>query len=88
MNISQVKCNFCGKEMDEFDNLFDFSVSKRVGYGSIHDGDMLELKLCCSCFDKIMGSCAINPFIEEPEDDLLEEQYEAYMNEVGGSYAD
>ncbi len=58
-----IKCNFCGKEMDEFDIMSGFTISKKIGYGSIHDGEEVDLKLCCACFDRVTHACVIDPFI-------------------------
>lgn len=49
------KCTMCGNELDEFDTELNFSIHKKIGYGSIHDGDKLDLDLCCECFDKLMS---------------------------------
>ena len=58
-----IKCNFCVKEMDEFDVMSDFTISKKIGYGSVHDGEEVDLKLCCACFDRVTHACVIDPFI-------------------------
>lgn len=49
--------------MDEFDIMSDFAISKKIGYGSIHDGEEVDLKLCCACFDRVTHACVIDPFI-------------------------
>lgn len=49
--------------MDEFDVMSDFTISKRIGYGSIHDGEMVNLRFCCTCFDRVTHACTIDPFI-------------------------
>lgn len=67
------RCNLCGKEFDEFDNQEGFSISNEgrntIGYGSAHDGETCRCDLCCSCFDKIMGTFTfeINPFSDDDE---------------------
>ena len=58
-----IKCNFCGKEMDEFDIMLNFTISKEIGYGSVHDGEKVNMRLCCACFDRITHACVIDPFI-------------------------
>lgn len=58
-------CNHCGKELDFFDLQQDFSIHKRVGYGSIYDGDEVDYHLCCECFDKEVGQCRVTPIQEE-----------------------
>lgn len=36
-----------------------------IGYGSKHDGDIIDLDICCDCFDvlidKLAKQCKINP---------------------------
>lgn len=49
--------------MDEFDIMSDFVISKKIGYGSIHDGEEVNMRLCCACFDRITHACVIDPFI-------------------------
>lgn len=61
-------CNYCGKPLDFWDEQEDFSIIKRrLGYGSTHDGDALELRLCTDCLDRIASVCVFNPFIEADE---------------------
>lgn len=57
-------CNMCGKELDFFDIQQDFAIHRQVCYGSIYDGEHVDLHLCCECFDKVVADCKINP-IEE-----------------------
>lgn len=59
--INRTVCNKCGKEMDLWDIKEGFFIHKRVGYGSIHDGEVVNLNLCCSCFDKLISDCAVDP---------------------------
>ena len=55
-------CNLCGKEMNFWDIQEEFSIkSSSIGYGSKHDGDALELDLCCDCMDELIDRCKINP---------------------------
>ena len=66
-------CNYCGKELDLFDLQEDFSIHRQhIGYGSIHDGDNVDLQLCCDCFDKLVSECNVSP-IEEVDDELREQ---------------
>ena len=60
-------CNHCGKELDFFDLQNDFSIHKRIGYGSVHDGDDVHMHLCSECFDKLVEGCEVSP-IEEMDD--------------------
>lgn len=34
----------------------------------IHDGDNVDLQLCCDCFDKLVSECNVSP-IEEVDDE-------------------
>mgnify|MGYP007010767109 CR=1 FL=1 len=64
-------CNYCGKELDLFDLQEDFSIHRQhIGYGSIHDGDNVDLQLCCDCFDKLVSECNVSP-IEEQSSTML-----------------
>jgi len=60
-------CNRCGKELDFFDQQQDFTIHKHIGYGSVHDGDHVNLQLCCECFDKAVAECKISPIEEASE---------------------
>lgn len=57
-------CNKCGKRFDCWDEQENYSIHTRAGYGSAHDGDTIELDLCCDCMDKLIDSCKISPVIE------------------------
>jgi hypothetical protein len=58
----------CGNEFNEWDTQEDFGFHYSVGYGSKFDGDIIDLDLCCGCFDKIMDwiipQCKTNPVTE------------------------
>lgn len=54
-------CNMCGRELDEFDRDQSFTIHGTAGYGSVHDGDIVDLNLCCGCFDRLVEQCAVNP---------------------------
>lgn len=65
-NVSAI---IAGKELDLFDLQEDFSIHRQhIGYGSIHDGDNVDLQLCCDCFDKLVSECNVSP-IEEVDDE-------------------
>lgn len=69
MTKYQKFCNLCGKEFDNWDSQESFGIhTGKIGYGSKHDGDKLELDLCCDCFDKVIDDlipkCKISPLIE------------------------
>ena len=60
-------CNLCGKEMDFWDVQEEFSIHNfNIGYGSKHDGDALELDLCCDCMDDLIDRCKISPITSSP----------------------
>ena len=52
----KLKCSACGKTFDVWDYIEDFSFDKWIGYGSKHDEQHIEFRLCCDCFDKIFDS--------------------------------
>ena len=53
--VSRMKrCTMCGKKFDVWDEQENFCFQHRVGYGSAHDGDVICLKLCCNCFDRVI----------------------------------
>lgn len=54
-------CNICGKEFDEYDVQEDYSIEKKIGYGSKHDGETLSLHICVDCMDKLIDKCKIDP---------------------------
>lgn len=54
-------CNGCGKPLDEWDMQEDFHIHTTVGYGSEHDMEEVDLRLCCNCFDKLVDSCTVSP---------------------------
>lgn len=58
-------CSRCGGELDFYDLQQDFSIHKKIGYGSIYDGCSVDLQLCCECFDRMVETCAVSPISEE-----------------------
>ena len=54
-------CNVCGKEFNEWDAQENFSIKKRIGYGSKYDMQDLELDICIDCMDKLIDRCRISP---------------------------
>ena len=63
------RCNVCGKTAEQvFEGQMLISIHERIGYGSKHDGSMLDLDICSDCFDKLIDGfaekCAINPLKE------------------------
>lgn len=65
-NNDEIFCNICGKRMDDFDIQENFTIKKSIiGYGSSHDGDGLNLHICCDCIDKIIDKCMIDPIVHQ-----------------------
>ena len=58
-------CNMCGKDFDRLDERGNLGFHYKVGYGSVYDGEDINLDLCCDCFDElieyIVTKCKINP---------------------------
>lgn len=55
-------CNKCGRELDHWDLQENLRIhNPKLGYGSENDGDGVDLRLCCKCFDELVKSCVINP---------------------------
>lgn len=59
------KCNKCGKDFDMWDKQEGFGFHYNVGYGSRFDKTIIDLDLCCDCFDSLMyeliPQCTYNP---------------------------
>lgn len=51
--MKRKRCTICGKKFDIHDKYADLHFKKEIGYGSVHDGEVFELNLCCKCFDNI-----------------------------------
>lgn len=62
-------CNFCGKTLDETDELNYGNLQWPFFYGSTRDGDKMKFSLCSECYDKLadefMSRCKHEPEIEE-----------------------
>lgn len=56
-------CNRCGKSLDIWDRQEDFTIFKNLGYGTVYDGETLDLHLCCDCIEKIIDECKVSPII-------------------------
>ena len=64
-------CNLCGKEFDEWDYHENYSIQKKIGYGSSHDGETLSLDICVDCMDKLIDGCKISPVYDvDPAGDV------------------
>lgn len=72
-------CNLCGGPMDEVDVNNNFTIHKTVGYGSIHDMEEVNFRLCCKCFDKLMWQCAVNPITSSATENKASNCSEGYQ---------
>ena len=59
-------CNKCGRKLDDWDMMADFSISRVMPYGSKYDGDFVDVHLCCDCMDELVDDCKISP-VRMPE---------------------
>lgn len=61
-------CNVCGQPFTDLDEQEHIGLHTKIGYGSRHDGDTIDLDICPDCFDKLIDGftekCAINPMKE------------------------
>ncbi len=77
------RCNLCGKKFDLWDEEENFCFRHRFGYGSAYDGYLLNLNLCCKCFDRLMDElvplCKTNP-LPDPYVELAA----AYAEDIQG----
>lgn len=62
---SDVVCSCCGKPLDVFDLQQDFTIHRKVEYGSVYDGCEIELRFCCNCFDSLVKRCRVTPIVNE-----------------------
>ncbi len=62
-------CNICGVELDEWDQMADFTIQKDIGYGSKYDGETLSIHICIDCMDRIIDSCKTSPIVHNHSDD-------------------
>lgn len=67
----EITCNKCGKKFDLWDIQEDYSIYRRLGYGTKHDGDNLELDLCCKCMEEIISLCTISPIVDNSQNYVL-----------------
>ena len=57
-------CNICGNYMDVFDKQQEFSINKKIHYGSKYDGCTIGLNICSECMDRIIDECEVSPICE------------------------
>ena len=59
-----MRCSLCGKEFDLFDKNEDYSIVKKLGYGTKYDGDQIQLRLCCDCMEQLIDRCVVSPIVD------------------------
>ena len=67
MNIDDAVCNRCGRSLDFWDKQEDFSIIKKLGYGTKYDGQRLRYRVCCSCIEDLIFECVICPTYNDDE---------------------
>lgn len=60
-------CNLCGKPFDEWDQEENLCIHSYVGYGSKFDTSIVDMHICCNCFDSLVERCVKNPIVGEYE---------------------
>ncbi len=60
-----IRCNHCGKQLDELDMRESFTIHTTAGYGSKYDLNEIDLRLCCDCFDRLVDECVLSPVVGE-----------------------
>lgn len=50
------RCTICGKELDCYDLQEKLEYDNIMGYGSRYDCCHVRIRLCCGCFDKLIGA--------------------------------
>lgn len=68
----EMTCNVCGKKFDFWDTQENYNIFTHCGYGSKHDGEIVDLDICCDCFDKMIDSCVVSPILRDERSVLLE----------------
>lgn len=54
-------CNLCGDKLKLRDLQNRFVVNRQIGPGSEYNGSHVVLRMCCSCFDRLIEGCVITP---------------------------
>ena len=53
-------CTLCGKKMTMWDKQEKFMLNYHVGYGSKYDTTIVDVRLCCDCFDKLIDHISMH----------------------------
>lgn len=59
-------CKLCGRQLDYYDVIEDYSIVRRLGYGTKYDGEYIDLRLCCDCMEQLIDRCKISPIVADP----------------------
>jgi len=57
-------CNLCGAILNRMDLKNRLAISRDVGRGSSYNGSHITMRMCCSCFDRLVEGCEVPP-VEE-----------------------
>jgi hypothetical protein len=57
----QSVCNKCGKTLDIWDIQEDFTLQKKLEFGTKYDRLQLKLRLCCKCMENLIDECEVSP---------------------------
>lgn len=72
----EVYCNLCGSRFDFWDENENYSIHQRCGYGSVYDGLMLDLDICCKCMGELISGCAISPIETDMNEEYIPEEFD------------
>ena len=59
-----MRCNCCGNQLDVFDRSEHYVFERRLGYGTKYDGELVRIRFCCDCLERLIERCAVPPFAE------------------------
>lgn len=68
----ELTCNVCGKKFDFWDTQENYNIFTHCGYGSKYDGEIVDLDICCDCFDRLVEGCVISPVLKDERTMLTE----------------
>lgn len=61
--MKKLVCNKCGKELDVFDLNENYDFRLELGYGTIYDGEKVEIRMCCDCMEEFIDACKVSPIV-------------------------
>ena len=53
-------CTMCGKQLDMWDKQEELCFRSHIGYGSKYDTTIVDVRLCCDCFDKLIDHISMH----------------------------